>query len=101
MAFNGGYGNDQFLGTGIGFIGIRFNGNQYGWIRVNMNGAPLNSFTIVDYAFTDTPGESLFAGQTISAVPEPSSLAALAIGAAAVAGWRRLRRKPEGSESAA
>ena len=91
MAFNAGYGNDQFLAVGVGFIGVRFNTNQYGWIRVNMNGAPLNTFTIVDYAWADA-GESINAGQTIaSAVPEAGSLGLLALGAIGVASWRRRR----------
>jgi hypothetical protein len=88
MAFNTGYGNDQFLAPGVGFIGVKFNVNQFGWIRVNMNGAPLNSFTVVDFAYAG-PGEPIRAGE----VPEPSSLAALALGAIGIAGWRKSRRK--------
>jgi hypothetical protein len=89
MAFNTGYGNDQFLAPGVGYIGVKFNTNQYGWIRVNMNGAPLNSFTVVDYAYGD-PGEAVNAG----VVPEPSSLAALALGAVGLASWRKSRKQP-------
>lgn len=90
MAFNSGYTNSQFLNPGYGFIGLRFNGNQYGWVRVNMAGAPDNSFIVVDYAWADA-GESINAGQ-ITAVPEPGSLGMLALGAIGLAGWRRSRR---------
>lgn len=88
MAFNAGYGNDQFLAAGIGFIGVKFNTNQYGWIRVDMSGAPLNAFTVIDYAYAG-PGEAIKAGE----VPEPSSLAALALGAIGIASWRKSRSK--------
>ncbi len=87
LAFGNGYPNSQFKTPSTGFLGVRFNTNQYGWIRVNMAGAPDNSFTVVDYAFT-TAGEGIFAGQ-IAPVPEPSSLALLASGAAGIAMWRK------------
>jgi hypothetical protein len=84
MAFNAGYGNDQFLAAGDAFMGVRFNTNQYGWVHVRMNGAPLNSFTIVDFAFAG-PGEVIHAGE----VPAPGCLGALALGGAGLMGWRR------------
>ncbi len=84
MAFNTGYGNDQFLAAAVGFIGVRFNTNQYGWVRVQMDGAPLNSFTVIDYAYADA-GEAITAGQ----VPTPGALGALALGAAGLVGMRR------------
>lgn len=86
MAYNGGYGGDQFLAPGMAFIGVQFDGDRYGWVRVNMSGSPLNAFTIVDYAYGGH-GESVFAGQ----VPEPSSLGLLAMGATGLAAWRRRR----------
>ncbi len=91
MAFRPGYGNDQFLNPGIGFLGIKFNigaGTQYGWVRVNMVGAPDNAYTIVDYAYADA-GDTIKAGQT--AVPEPGLLGMLALGAVGVSFWRRKR----------
>ncbi|HEX2747612.1 MAG TPA: PEP-CTERM sorting domain-containing protein, partial [Verrucomicrobiales bacterium] len=84
MAYNGGYGGDQFLDAGMGFIGVQFDGDRFGWVRVNMSGSPLNAFTIVDYAYGGH-GEAINAGQ----VPEPSSLGLLAMGATGLAAWRR------------
>lgn len=79
MAFNSGYGNSQFLTPGEGFLGVRYDnggGFSYGWVRVTMNGNPLNSFTVVDYGFGDA-GEAI----SVAQVPEPSSLAVMALGA--------------------
>ncbi|HWB04759.1 MAG TPA: PEP-CTERM sorting domain-containing protein [Verrucomicrobiales bacterium] len=87
MAFNGGYGNDKFLAAGEAFIGVKFDTNRFGWIRLNMSGAPLNAFTIVDFAYGG-PGEALRVGQ----IPEPGSLGLLALGAGGLASWRRRRQ---------
>jgi hypothetical protein len=92
LAYQYGYGNDEFLSPGIGYIAFRFDngaGTQYGWARVDMEGAPGNGYTIVDYAYAD-PGESIFAGQT-AAIPEPASLGALALGAVGLMSMRRKR----------
>jgi hypothetical protein len=87
MAYNGGYGGDQFLDAGMAFIGVQFDGDRFGWVRVNMSGSPLNAFTIVDYAYGGH-GEAINAGQ----VPEPGSLGLLAMGATGLAAWRRRRQ---------
>ena len=93
LAFRGGYANSQWLGAGIGFVGIRFNngaGIQYGWARLNMAGAPDNHYTLIDYAWGDV-GDTILTGQ----IPEPGSLALLAVGAAGLLAWRRHRAKAE------
>ena len=91
LAFRGGYGGDQWLAAGVGFVGFRFNngsGVQYGWARITMNGSPFNSFTLNDFAYADV-GETILTGQ----VPEPGSLGLLALGAAGLVAWRKHRAK--------
>ena len=91
LATGAGYPNSQWAEAGIGFIGFRFNlggGIQYGWAQLDMNGPNLNSYTLIDYAYTD-PGETLTAGQ----VPEPGSLALLAFGAVGLLAWRKQRTR--------
>jgi len=85
----------QFQAPGQGFVGFKFNtgaGDQYGWVRVRMNGYPENSFAVVDYAYGD-PGEVVKAGQrkSRSSSPHLESLGALALGATGLLVWRRRR----------
>lgn len=92
LAFNGGYGNDQFLDAGEALMVFKFGSTNYGWVRLDMSGSPLNSFTIVDFAYT-TAGEELLSGSTdFVAIPEPSSLGALALGAVGLMRWRGSRK---------
>jgi hypothetical protein len=82
-----------------GYIGFRFSaggGNyNYGWIQINPN--ITTSYTIKDWAYQDAVDKSINAGQIVddpAAVPEPSTLALLALGAGGLAIMRR-RKKPE------
>ena len=84
--------NAQFKNPGDGFVGFAFDagtGTQYGWMRVTMDGGPSNTLTAQEYAFADV-GESIKVGQ-IDAIPEPSSLGVLALGAIGLVAMRRRR----------
>ena len=96
LAFRGGYANSQWLAAGVGFVGLKFNtgaGVQYGWARLDMSGSPDNHYTLVDYAWGDV-GDTIVTGQ----IPEPGSLALLAVGAAGLLAWRRQRAKASKAE---
>ena len=86
-SFNLGYGS--FAGTSDKYLGVRFDigGNtHYGWIQVQVP-ADVTFATITGYAYEDVADAQITAG----AIPEPGSLALLAIGAAGLAAWRKKR----------
>ena len=89
LAFSSFTPQGQFGNAGEGFIGVEFNigaDTHYGWVRVeNRVGAPGQMYTLVDYAYEDTPNTPIDAG----AIPEPGSLGLLALGAVGLLGWRR------------
>ena len=81
----------QFLG-GIGFIGFKFNngsGDQYGWVRIQMQRHA--RFKLIDYAYGDV-GDTIGAGQKSGHdKPELESLGGLALGALGLLAWRKSR----------
>jgi hypothetical protein len=79
--------------SGFAYLGLRFtmSAQEYlGWAQISINqGAP--SLTLRDYGYNDVAGGSINAGDS-GAVPEPSSLALFAMGAAGVVALRRRRK---------
>ncbi len=93
------------FGPGVvtGFVGFRASNGDLGWIqlRVSDTGSSTypNEVTVIDWAYNDVSGGSIFAGQT-TAVPEPSSLALglLAAGSAGLAALRRAKVRAQGAQ---
>jgi hypothetical protein len=85
------------LGGGDNYIGFRFTGIDnlihYGWANLFLD---LNAgiVTIKDGAYNDVAGAQIhIADGPSSSVPEPSSLALLAIGAGGLAAFRRRKQR--------
>lgn len=83
-----------------GYIGFKFNPDSlngftpapngtptnFGWMRMTTNTG--GGGTVIDWAYESTPGVAIAAG----AIPEPSSLACLAMGALGLASLRRRQK---------
>ncbi len=90
----------NFFGTGTEYLGIQFVNTttaaiNYGWIQFSTTAAAGFPATITGYAYENTGG-SIAAGQT-SAVPEPTTNAALGLGALALGAVavRRMRQNKQ------
>ena len=88
----GGGPNTAFTPGEEGFVGFRFDdgagGDLFGWARITFDPGTDNTFTVNEFAYTTDPDHQIAAGQT-SAVPEPTSLGLLALGAVGVLANRR------------
>jgi hypothetical protein len=85
------YGGVEIPQGSTGYVGFQFDpdgiaGAQtfYGWAQMKVGGGASGNGNVISWAYDDT-GAPIQAG----AVPEPGSLALLALGAAGVASWRR------------
>ena len=73
----------------------RLGDRYFGWVDVARSG---NELTFTQYAYQNTAGAAMEAGDSVSsagAVPEPSSLNILPLGAAEVCGFRRRRKESD------
>ena len=102
-----GLANQQSLFTTNqpGYFGFRFafgnnaNDYYYGWASVTIDilGGGYG-FKISEAFYQSTPNTGINAGAVPVAVPEPSSMALLATGAAGVTAWRARRKKQPAAE---
>lgn len=82
-------------GTHDGYLGFRSDSGNFGWIAYSFTrSSGVSTLTLLDGAYEDQAGVGILAGDTsVSAVPEPASLALFSIGACiACVGVARHRR---------
>ena len=82
----------DFTAGAEGVVGFSFDdglGDQFGWARITFDPGTNNTFTVNEFAYTTDVDHQIAVGQTEAAVPEPTSLGLLALGAVGVLANRR------------
>lgn len=90
-SYTGNFSADNTVGN-VQYVGVKFRLNDnafgdlhYGWIGVDITNQSDLTGVVTGYAYNDTPDTSILAGE----IPEPSSLALLAMGASGMLIRRR------------
>ena len=104
LTIDGANNNPTFTTNVPGFFGFRFKPDwnasdyYYGWgsLTIDLASPAGQGYKITEAYYQSTPNTAIQVGQSPYAVPEPSSLALLAIGSTGVAAWRTRRKRPSG-----
>jgi len=103
MTYNQGLNQTYFTLNNVGYFGFRFASSNsaseyyYGWASLTIDAlATGRGFKIGEAFYQSTPNTGINVGAV--PVPEPSSMALLATGAAGVTAWRARRKKQPAAE---
>ncbi len=89
----GNFGPSAYAGPG--YLGVKFDlagTDLYGWIHIDSVDPKYELYHIDGWAYEDD-GSSILAGEMPTVVPEPSSMALFAAGAAGLAAFRKRKKK--------